>query len=247
MGNLIAVSAIFMTPAWFSHFSVLFFSTLCFSTRKRSNRSRFYSSPLLSSSSSSSLQLQLLKLVTGFSAKHPQYIYIHIYRERHVYISIYTNLESWELFLLLLLLPYLIFFAHGQRGKCLRSVCSRTVNQVFPLSYKNKNNDVRNPKICLPPIVWQIIDVRLFGSALQQVFRKFEDVGINCPQVDTSRDPWRMYKKICQFVCATQFIKDRQSEQVNWNQVKLHEDSTNFSFFWLKPNRWNDNQFVHFN
>lgn len=209
----------------------MFFSTLCFSTRKRSNRSRFYSSPLLSSSSSSSLQLQLLKLVTGFSAKHPQYIYIHIYKERHVYISIYTNLESWELFLLLLLLPYLIFFAHGQRGKCLRSVCSRTVNQVFPLSYKNKNNDVRNPKICLPPIVWQIIDVRLFGSALQQVFRKFEDVGINCPQVDTSRaldECTKRFANLCVQLSSLKIVKVNKLIETKSNYMKTQLISVSF-------------------
>lgn len=70
-------------------FLCIVFSALWFSTRKRSNRSRLYSSPMPSTPTtlSSSLQLQLLKLVTGFSAKHPQYIYICV--DTRIYLYIY--------------------------------------------------------------------------------------------------------------------------------------------------------------
>lgn len=127
----------------------------------------------------------------------------------YIYIStIYTNLESWEFFLLLLLLLYLIFFAHGQRGKCLRRVRSQTVNQVFPLSQKKKK--IKTKKRCTKsenlPASNRLADHRFvcsvrFGftrsSLVQPSSNKFEDVG-RLQSPPSSYLP--LDEKICQFV-----------------------------------------------
>lgn len=184
MGNLIAVSAIFMTPAWFSHFSVLFFSTLCFSTRKRSNRSRLYSSPLLSSSSlSSSLQLQLLKLVTGFSAKHPQYIY----REPRIYLYIYKFGVVGIVSVVVVVVAVFDFFRSRPAWEMFATRLQSNGKSGF--SFELQKQKQRCTKSENLPASDRLADHRSFPavwlspptSFYYSKVRKFEDVGINSP------------------------------------------------------------------
>lgn len=85
-----------------------------------------------------------------------------------IYIStIYTNLESWEFFLLLLL-PYLIFFAHGQRGKCLRRVPQSNGKSGFSFELKTKTKKKRCTKSENLPASNRVADHR-FGSSVHLV------------------------------------------------------------------------------
>lgn len=176
-------------------FLCIVFSTLWFSTRKRSNRSRLYSSPMPSppSSLSSSLQLQLLKLVTGFSAKHPQYICIYVDTRIYLYIykfgvvgifsvvivavfDFFRSRPAWEMFATRLQSNGKSGFSFELKKKKQKQRCSKSENLPASDRLADHRFVCSFRWVCVFPAAWLSPPTSFYCSKVT------EDVGINSPK-----------------------------------------------------------------
>lgn len=249
MGNLIAGSAIFMTPAWFSHFSVLFSLRFGFPPAREATEADF-THRLCLRRRRRCLRRCNCNYWSLLQVFRPSIHNIYICVDTRIYLYIYKfgvvgifsvvvvavfdffrSRPAWEMFATRLQ-------SNGKSG----------FSFELKKKNKNKNNDVRNPKICLPPIVWQIIgsSVRFAGfaffpqlsSALRQVFTaaKLLKMSASTPPSSYLPRPLTNVQKdlpICVQLSSLKIVKVNKLIETKSNYMETELISVRRTNFWL--------------